>query len=186
MIKEGRMRLTGISLVIILVIIVFFCGCTRNYIVKPFPLEPELVPKIGQIKGPINLINTQVPGTKTVFKSGPAIDWVGDLHEWTTQAIDLLTHELTQRKVFISRNADRVLSLAVTKGTLRSEITGVRCVIILRVTTGNGYVKEYEGNNIHRASPFGEMARYYAGANALTEAVIALLNDDNIVRYLQE
>jgi hypothetical protein len=38
----------------------------------------------------------------------------------------------------------------------------------------------------HRASPFGEMARYYAGANALTEAVIALLNDEAIIRYLQE
>lgn len=67
------MRLTRISLVIILVTIVFLCGCTRNYIVKPFSLEPELVPKIVQIKGPINLLNTQAPGTRTVFKSSPAI-----------------------------------------------------------------------------------------------------------------
>jgi hypothetical protein len=180
------MRFKHISSIIILVIVFFFCGCTRNYIVKPFPLEPELVPKIGQIKGPINLVNTQAPGTKTLFKSSLAIDWVGDLNEWTTQAIDLLSHELAQRKVSLSQDAPKTLRLAVTKGTLSSELTGVRCVIILRVTTGNGYSREYEGNNIHRASPFGEMARYYAGANALTEAVIALLNDEAIIRYLQE
>jgi len=180
------MRFRRIVAIIILVMFVFFCGCTRNYIVKPFPLEPELVPKISKIKGPINLVNAQEPGTKAVFKSGPAIDWVGDLNEWTIQAVDLLAQELTQRKVLISRGAAKTLRLAVTKGTLRSEITGVRCVIILKVTAGSGYFKEYEGNNIHRASPFGEMARYYAGANALTEAVTALLNDDNIVHYLEE
>jgi hypothetical protein len=121
-----------------------------------------------------------------MFKSGAAIDWVGDLNEWTNQAIELLSHELTQRKVSLSRDAAKTLRLAVTRGTLSSELTGVRCIIVLRVTTGEGYSKEYEGNNIHRASPFGEMARYYAGANALTEAVIALLNDDAIIRYLQE
>jgi len=179
----GFKRISAIS---VLVMVVFFCGCTRNYIVKPFPLEPELIPKIGQIKGPINLVNTQAPGTKTVFKSGPAIDWVGDLNEWTNQAIELLSHELAQRKISLSRDAAKTLRLAVTRGTLSSEITGVRCVIVLRVTTGESYSKEYEGNNIHRASPFGEMARYYAGANALTEAVIALLNDEAIIRYLQE
>ncbi len=171
----------------ILVIASFFLGCTRNYIVKPLPFEPELTPKAVHLRGPVSLINAQTPGTKNVFLSSPAIDWVGDLSDWTEQAIELLRYELQKRNVTVAPDAAKKLHLSVVGGTLRSEVmVGVRCIIKLKVTAGNGYSKEFEGNNIHRASPFGEMARFYAGANALTEAVIALLNDDAIIQYLQE
>lgn len=58
------MRLSRISSIIIAVTIVFACGWIRNYIFKPCSQEPELVPKIVQIKDPINLLNTQVPGPR--------------------------------------------------------------------------------------------------------------------------
>ncbi|MBN1473231.1 MAG: hypothetical protein JW914_01320 [Syntrophaceae bacterium] len=179
------MRFKLISIIVFLIITVIFSGCTRNYVVKPFNIEPALVPKF-QANGSINLINAQIPGTQKVFRSGPAINWVGDLYEWTGQAIELLASELEQRKMKVSPDSAKTLKLSVTEGKLLREATGVRCVITLKVIAGNGYSKEFIGENIHRASPFGEMARYYAGANALTEAVIAILNDKELIRYFEE
>lgn len=172
----------------VLSIAVLFSGCTRTYIVKPFTINAESVPAI-QAKDPINLINAQTSGTQNVFLSSPVIKWVGDLSEWTDQAIGLLAYEFGLRNVKVSKDAAKTLSLAVTDGKLiraAGGIGGVRCIITLKVTAGNGYSKEFVGENINRWSPFGEQARYHAGANALTEAVIALLNDKEIIRYLQE
>lgn len=181
------MKTKSFFIISVLIIASFFLGCTRTYIVKPLPFEPELTPKATNLKGPVTLINDQPAGTKIVFKSSTAIDWVGDLSDWTGQAIDLLAYELQKRNVTVSPAASKKLHLSVVSGTLRSEVmAGVRCIIKLKVTAGNGYSREFEGNYIDRASPFGEMARFYAGANALTAAVIALLNDDDIIGYLQE
>ncbi len=87
------MRSKVVLILSVFVIVVLFSGCTRAFSVKPFPIEPELVPKI-QVKGPIKLINAQIRGTQTVFRSGMAITWIGDLSEWTDQAIDLLAYLL--------------------------------------------------------------------------------------------
>lgn len=179
------MRFRYIFFIAILSIATILSSCTRNYIVKPFNIEPQLVPQF-QASGKINLINAQKPGTQNVFLTGIAITWIGDLNEWTNQAIELLKSELEQRNMKVSPDATKNLKLVITEGILLREATGVRCIIKLQVTAGNGYSKEFTGNNIHRAAPFGEMARYYAGANALTEAVISLLNDEEILIYFQE
>ena len=179
------MRVRWNLVIILLIIAVIFLGCTRKYVVKPFNFEPELVPKF-QANGSINLINAQSPNTQNVFRSGPVITWAGDLYEWTGHTIELLASELEKRKMTVSSDAKKTLHLAVTDGKLLREVKGVRCNITLKATAGNGYSKEFTGSNLHSASPFGEMARYYAGANALTEAVIALLNDEELIRYFKE
>ena len=101
------MRHKIIMAVFAFIVFIFLTGCTRTYIVKPLPFEPGLTPKALHLKGPVNLINDQKPGTRIVFKSSPAIDWVGDLSDWTGQAIALLTYELEKRNVTISRDAEK-------------------------------------------------------------------------------
>jgi hypothetical protein len=168
----------------VLIVLVSLIGCTHAYSVKPFPIKPELVPDI-RINDPITLINAQNYGTENVFYGGMGSKWVGDLGEWTDQAIGLLKFELTKRDVTIADDAAKTLRLMITQGKLDSEFSGIRCIVMLKATTGSGYTQKFEGNHINH-SPFGEQARYHAGAGALTKAVTALLNDEKIIRYLQE
>ncbi len=171
----------------------FFCigvvlflasGCARTYNVKPLVFEPQLVAPF-KAGAPVHLMNMQPLGTMWVFKSGLGNKWVGDLGIWTDEAIGLMAQELEKRNVKLSPDAKKTLRIAVASGRLSSEFAGVRCIVKMKVTAGNGYSAEYEGNNLN-SSPFGEMARQYSGANALSSAVIAVLNDKAIRAYLEE
>jgi hypothetical protein len=166
------------------VVLCLASGCVRTYNLKPLIFEPGLVAPL-KAGAPVNLINIQPLGTMCVFKSGLANKWVGDLGVWTDEAIGLMSEELQKRNVKLSPDARKTLSIAVTSGRLYSEFAGVRCIIKMKVSAGNGYSAEFEGNNLN-PSPLGEMARYYAGANALSSAVIAVLNDRAIRAYLEE
>lgn len=168
----------------ICVVLCLASGCARTYNVKPLVFETGLVAPF-KAGAPVNLINIQSHGTMCVFKSGLGNKWVGDLGVWTDEAISLMSEELRKRNVNLSPDAKKALRIAVTSGRLSSEFSGVRCIVKMKVTAGNGYCAEYEGNNLN-PSPLGEMARYYAGANALSSVVIAVLNDKAIRAYLEE
>lgn len=169
---------------IIFILIILLYGCSHSYSVKPFPIKPDLVPEI-KVKDSVHIVNAQDQGKDFVFFSGRGSQWIGDLGEWTQQAAGLLKFELKKRNITIADNAHKILKLAIINGKLSSTFSGVRCIVMLKVETANGYNKEYEGNHFSH-SPFGQQARYHAGAGAITKAVTALLNDKNIIRYLEK
>ena len=70
------------------------------------------------------------------------------------------------------------LKLAITRVNLFWGAWAIRCILSLRVETGDGYIQEFEGNN---ASP---STLYRACDGAVTKAVAALLNDGQIRQYL--
>ncbi len=169
---------------IIFILFMLLFGCSHSYSVKPFPIKPDLVPEIN-VKDSVHIVNAQDQGKNIVFYSIAGSKWIGDLGEWTGQAAGLLKFELNKRNITIAEDAHKILKLAITEGKLSSEFSGIRCVVMLKVEAADGYAQEYEGNHINH-SPFAQQARYHAGAGAITKAVTALLNDKNIISYLQK
>jgi len=177
------MNLGQLKKSLLLIVLAYLVGCTHNFSVKPFPIKPDLLPELN-IKNSVHIVNAQNQGKNTVFKRGGGSKWIGDLGEWTGQAVDLLKFELNKQNVTITDDADKILKLAITEGKLSSEFSGIRCVVILKVEAGNGYTQKYEGNH-RNSSPIAEQARRYAGAGAVTRAVTDLLNDREIIEYLE-
>jgi len=127
----------------------------------------------------VSIINAQ---TQEKFKARVGEDTYikGDLREWTDAAVEVLKTELRKNDIAVSEAAPKVLKLAITKVYMFWGRWSVRCVLYLKVETGDGYAKEFEGNN---SSPEG-----FRGASplAVTKAVVAMLNDDRILGYLKK
>ena len=177
------MNLEHMKKSLLLIVLVFLVGCTHNYSVKPFPIKPELVPAM-HVTDSVQILNVQSEGKNYVFRRAGSNKWIGDLGDWTENAVDLLKFELKKRNINITEDANKILKIAITEGKLSGEFGGSRCVVKLKVEAGNGYTQIYEGNHLN-SSPFAQQARYHAGAGAVTRAVTDLLNDRKIIEYLE-
>ena len=94
--------------------------------------------------------------------------------------MEVLKTELKKNDITVSEDAPKVLKLTVTKVYMFCGTWNARCILYLRVETGDGYTKEFEGNN---SSPEGYKG---AGPLAVTKAVAAMLNNDKILGYLRK
>ena len=177
------MNLGQLKYSVVLIVLACLVGCTHNFNVKPFPIKPDLLPKLN-IQKPVQIVNAQDQGKNNIFKSGAGSKWIGDLGLWTEGAVELVKLVLNKQNVTLADAADKTLKLAITAGKLKTEFAGIRCVVKLKVEAGNGYTQSYEGNH-RNSSPIAEQARRYAGAGAVTKAVTDLLNDRNIIEYLE-
>jgi len=95
-------------------------------------------------------------------------------------AAGLLKVELEKRGTKITKGAPKELRVSISRVNLFWGAWAIRCILYLSVETGDGYSKEYEGNN---TSPW---TLYRACDGAVTKAVAALLNDGKIRSYLTE
>ncbi|NVM20743.1 MAG: hypothetical protein HWN68_03050 [Desulfobacterales bacterium] len=167
------------KMLLILILLITCSGCSTRYVPQPYPIKPEMVPNLSAAQA-VAIVNVQ---TDTKFKVpiGPDGHMKGNLREWTDTAVEVLKTELKKNDITISEDAPKVLKLSVTKvymfcGTMWN----ARCILYLKVETGDGYAKEFEGNNFSLegfkgASPF-----------AVTKAVAAMLNNDKILSYLKK
>jgi hypothetical protein len=177
------MNLGQLKKSVVLIVLACFVGCTHNFNVKPFPIKPNLLPVLN-IQKSVQIVNAQDQGKNNIFKSGAGSKWIGDLGQWTEGAVELVKLVLNKQNVTLVHDAGKTLKLAITAGKLKTEFAGIRCVVKLKVEAGNGYTQSYEGNH-RNSSPIAEQARRYAGAGAVTKAVTDLLNDRNIIEYLE-
>ena len=177
------MNLGQLKYSVVLIVLACLVGRTHNFNVKPFPIKPDLLPKLN-IQKPVQIVNAQDQGKNNIFKSGAGSKWIGDLGLWTEGAVELVKLVLNKQNANLSDAADKTIKLAITAGKLTTEFAGIRCVVQLDVEAGNGYTQTYEGNH-RNSSPIAEQTRRYAGAGAVTKAVTELLNDRNIIRYLE-
>jgi hypothetical protein len=83
------------------------------------------------------------------------------------------------RKITVTGDAEKELKLSVTHANGYQGFAALRCIITLRVETGEGYTKEFEGNN---TSPW---TLYRACDGAVTKAIEAMLNDEEILKYIK-
>ncbi len=115
---------------------------------------------------------------------GPAVEddsyeLVGNLKSWTATAISLLKTEFEKKGFVVTGEADKRLNVSITpKIDMIPTAFLSRCIVFLKVTTRDGYSREYEGNNISVDS----LENIFGGAVGL--AIEELLNDDEILVYL--
>ena len=163
-----------------LILLITCSGCSPRFVPQPYPMKPEMVPELSASQ-PVTIVNAQ---RRKSFKVpiGPDDNMKGNLRKWTDTAVEVLKTELKKNDIVISEDAPKVLNLAITKVYMFSEsvMWNARCVLYLKVETGDGYSKEFEGNSFSLDG--------YRGASplAVTKAVAAMLNDDNILGYLKK
>lgn len=177
----ANLTISGSCKILMMLILLITCsGCSARYVPQPYPMKSEMVPELSASQA-VTIVNAQ---NRKWFKVpiGPNAHMKGNLRKWTNIAVEVLKTELKKNDIIISGGAPKVLKLAITKVYMfcGSVMWNARCVLYLKVETGDGYTKEFEGNNFS--------VNGYRGASplAVTKAVAAMLNDGNILGYLKK
>jgi hypothetical protein len=101
------------------------------------------------------------------------------LFEFTDAAVKSLNSELSQRGMTISNDADKVLKLAVIDAQISEVGFRWKCAVSLDIETEEGYKSRYIVNNLTPSN-----TRVCGGA--ITLAITDLLNDQQVISYLNE
>ena len=167
------------KIIVIFVLLIAFMGCSKVYKPSQYPLKTGMIPEFrgGQ---PVNILNVQTNTRKIMLCREGYTNVYGNLHDWTETAVGLLKTELEKRDIVVAEDAPKVLKLAVNKANIYPGFCSMRCILYLKVETGDGYIAEFEGNNL---SPWDYKR---ASSGAMTRAVGAMLNDNKILNYLKE
>jgi len=158
-------------------------GCAMDHTPKAEPISSGAVPQI-QGKGSIAILNIQTDKTVKEFGRAGYGKLQGDLNTWTEQAVQLLGKELQNNGLKVQVDGEKSIKIAVLD--VKLGVSGLEFVaampkgnVRIKVETGDGYMKEYEGEKNAVGPPA-------ACEKALTEAVVNMLKDDRIVEYLQK
>lgn len=168
---------------LLLIFAFMFIGCTQHYVPAVYPLKDGMWPEFTG-EGGITLINAQespgLDGKPDFLGSIGAQQWYGDLIKWTDTAIKLTTSELEKRGFKIEKEQSKVLKLSIPRVTVHQGVFQIRTIVHLTVETGDGYKKDFEGNNASGAT----FKRACDGA--ITRAVGAILSDETILTYIRQ
>jgi hypothetical protein len=156
-------------------------GCAVTTVPKVEPIEAGVLSPI-QGKGTIALVNNQQDTTVREFGRAGFGKLQGDLHTWTETAVQLLGTEMEKAGLKVQSGGEKSIKISVIDVQLG--VSGIDFVAALakgtvriKVETGDGYSKEYEGEKNALAPP-------NSCEKALTEAVVNMLKDGRIVEYL--
>jgi len=161
-----------------LLVILLLTGCTHQYAPQKYPLQEGAAAGLNRV-GAVDVVNGQTATGLVLLGVQGAHKWMGDLHEWTETAVQLTSDELRKRGGRTGPGAPATLTLQVTRANLYWGFASIRCILHLKATTGEGYVREFEGNN---SSPW---TLYRACDGAVTRTVAAMLEDPEIINYLK-
>ena len=162
------------KLLVLLMILFGFAGCTGRLVVKQYPMEEGMVPNfVG--RQPVNVINAQDSAEEVLISQIGVHKYLVDLQKVTDTAIKVLESELHERNIVTTIEAEKKIELAITD----VDLGFARCILYLKVETGDGYTRVFTGYN---NSPW-KINRACGGA--VTRAVAAMLNDDTILAYLK-
>lgn len=166
------------KLLVLLLILVGFVGCTHMVSVEQYPMKEGMVTGFYGDQ-PVNVINAQdAAGLELIGQIG-FHKYVANYQEWTDIAIKVLKTELQDRNIMITPEAEKTFKLAITDGNIYQGAFSVRCKLDLKVETADGDTMEFTGDN---NSPW---TLYRACGGAVVRAVAAMLNHPNILYYLK-
>jgi hypothetical protein len=158
-------------------------GCAVSHTPQVEPVEEGSLPQI-QGKGTITIANVQPDTNVREFGRAGMGKLQGDLHTWTEIAAQLLTTELTKAGLKVQAGGQKSIKISVVD--LKLDVSGIDFVAAMakgnariKVETGDGYSKEYEGEKNALRPP-------NACEKAVTEAVVNMLKDENIIAYLKK
>jgi hypothetical protein len=140
-------------------------------------MKPGMVPEFSGDQ-PVELVNAQDNKENVNAGSASMVKYTANRHQVTDTAIQVLATELEKRNISISNDADKQLRLAIQDVTI-VYVFNYRCILHLRAETGDGYIRDFEGNNDSWRNA------WTACGGAVLSAVAAMLNDDTILGYLK-
>jgi hypothetical protein len=163
----------------ILVLGAFLSSCTVHYVPLPYPVAPGAVPDLKGNQAVCVVNISTASGEILLGTSAAGYKYMGNLSTWTEKAVDLLKFELHSSGFFIREcgKDTKQLKLSVTKAQIVVHI-GSKCLLELYLETGDGYSQSYKVSNSYITSD-------RASDEAITKAIIALLNDKRVIDYLQ-
>jgi len=142
------------------------------------PIPKELLKTDFTGKSTITLINDYgEKASKILIETTETNSYYGDLRQITGASITLLSEELTKRGMLVQANGDKMISLRVKNMFGDYQIGVFRTSIILSVAAANGYSREFVETN----SAWNYQSSF---DGTISKVIAAVLNDENIVKYL--
>jgi hypothetical protein len=161
-----------------LIVVMTFWGCAHHFDVIEYPIDSSQLPEIVSEK-PLTLINTQNSNSEVLLvKIGIHSHYI-DLKQFTGTAISTIKTALKKRNIRVTENSDKQLKLSVIKVDFVQGWWALDCYVLLKVETGDGYIKEYTGQSTN-------VDMHVTVNAALNHAVEAMLNDGPILTYLKQ
>lgn len=162
------------------------CGpIVKNYNINPdaFSLNPEQVPEV-YTASTVCLINGQTDTEDVIIGEGINLVWKGNLHIWTDAAINQAARRLTAANVALAENGQKKLELSITEAELILGSVMSRCIVNLKVKIEDGRIFNFKGD--HRSTAGIVYLPQVAMDGAVSNAAISMVNDPDIVRYLNQ
>jgi len=163
----------------ILVLGVFLSSCTVHYVPLPYPVARGAAPDLKGNQAVCIVNISTASGEILLGTSATGYKYMGNLSTWTEKAMDLLKFELHSSGFFIREcgNDTKQIRLSITKAQIVAHI-GAKCLLELHLETGDGYSQSYKVSNSY-------ITYDRASDEAITKAVIAVLNDKRVTDYLK-
>ena len=175
---SGLISIGSRKLLVLLLILVGFAGCTHRISVEQYPMKEGMVTSfLGE--QPVNVINAKDSADEELLGKLGVHTYLGNLQEWTDTAVKVLETELNDRNIVTTIEAEKKIKLAITKGEVFAHFSTLQCKLDLNMETGDGNTMVFTGDN---HSPW-TLSRACGGA--VVRAVAAMLNDPNILYYLK-
>lgn len=143
-------------------------------------ISDEAVPRL-HIEQPVAFRNAAPSSGDIVI--GEYSNWTiyADLHKYTESSIAAAKNVLERRSIRVKDDADKVLELSVYRATSEQGAFIIKETAVLRVRTGDGLEKEFEGIQRH-GNTYGTTP---AMERALAHSVAQMFNDEEILKYLE-
>ncbi|OEU76834.1 MAG: hypothetical protein BA864_03565 [Desulfuromonadales bacterium C00003093] len=172
-------QIVKLGMCVVILLLLFGCMSMRTNTKAPM-LPDNAVPNIN-VKQPVAFKNISSKSGDIII--GKWVGWkvYGDLYKFTESSIGTAKNILERQNIKVTNSAGKILELSVydAKSEQGAFIFGVTTA--LRVRTGDGLKKEYVGVQKH-GNGYGTTA---AIERALAKCVKQMLNDKDIIRYLE-
>ena len=167
-----------IKIIILIFILSVFSSCTHHYVPNQHPVKPGMAPDFSSNKS-IRILNAYDASDVKLFYAAGFHKYMGDMQLWTDTAVNVLRNELEIRNLPVSDSAAKFIKLKITHASAYQGFATIRCIVNMEVETSDGQKRTFEGNN---TSPW---TIYRACDGAVTLAITAMLNDNEVLRFLK-
>ena len=168
------------SISIVVTSLFLLSSCSSTTAPGAMQIRPDKVPDFS-LTGALYVKNVQSDSEQKNLGAIGVVEFEGDLQSWTDTAVVVLTNELSRRGAKIDDQATTGLSISVDKivmgvegmryaGTPRGQVT-------ISVKTDEGYYSSFAGE-------YTSLIAFKVAGGAITVAIEAMLNDQEIRDFL--
>ena len=166
------------KLVVLLAMVSLLFGCARIYRPGIYPIPKELLTTKFTSKSTVTLINDYGEKSYNIcIGATETYTFYGDLRQITEVSVTLLSEELTKRGMIVRTDGDKTIRLKIRNMFGVYHIGIFRASMVLSVAVANGYLRDFFETNSS-----WNYQRSFDGA--ISKVIAAVLNDENIVKYL--